>query len=198
MNAHAALLVGALVLLGGCIGSIGDVGSVGGTEDVASGDVPQETSTLPATTDVEQNVTATFVVEDGENVTVTLRVADEREERRKGLMYRQSLSNRSGMIFVYDDAAPRTFWMKNTYVPLDIIFVAPNGTVLNVAHAQPQPNASDSEVDRYSSEGEAMYVVELPRGFANETGVSPGTQLVFNGTVPEAGPGTVTTTENEG
>jgi uncharacterized membrane protein (UPF0127 family) len=194
MNAHAALLVGALVLLGGCIGGIGDIG---GTGDLVAGDEGQET-TLPATTDVDQNVTATFVVEDGENVTVTLRVADESEERRKGLMYRQSLANRSGMIFVYDDAAPRTFWMKNTYVALDIIFVASNGTVLNVEHAQPQPNASDSEVDRYSSDGDATYVVELPRGFANETGVGPGTQLVFNGTVPEAGPGTATPTEDDG
>jgi len=93
-------------------------------------------------------------------------------------------------VFVYEDAAPRTFWMKNTYVPLDIIFVAENGTVLNVAHAQAQPNAPDSEVDRYSSDGEAKYVVELGRGLANRTGVGPGTELVFNDTAPEAGPGT--------
>ncbi|NHN58965.1 MULTISPECIES: DUF192 domain-containing protein [Halorussus] len=154
----------------------------------------ETTTTLPATTDVERNVTATFVVPDGDNVTVTLRVADESEERQRGLMYRQSLADRSGMVFVYDERDPRTFWMKNTYVDLDIIFVAPNGTVLNVEHAQAQPNAPDSEVDRYSSDGQAKYVVELPRGFANETGVGPGTELVFEGPVPEAGPGTATVT----
>lgn len=189
MKPHAALLVGALVLLGGCIGGIGGTAMDGVTGDA--------TTTLPATTDVEQNVTATFVVADGENVTVTLRVADEPEERRKGLMYRQSLADRSGMIFVYDEKNERTFWMKNTYVPLDIIFVAPNGTVLNVEHARAQPDAPDSEVERYHSEGQAMYVVELPRGFANETGVGPGSKLVFDGPVPEAGPGTATETPDD-
>jgi uncharacterized membrane protein (UPF0127 family) len=214
MNANVALLVGAMVLLGGCIGAIGGIGgsatddraqttSTAATDESASDTsvettgATEETTTLPATTDVERNVTATFVVEDGENVTVTLRVADERDERRQGLMYCQSLSNRSGMVFVYDEAAQRTFWMKNTYVDLDIIFVAANGTVLNVAHAQAQPDASDSEVDRYSSAGDAMYVVELPRGFANETGVESGTEFGFDGPVPQAGPETVTTTEDD-
>jgi uncharacterized membrane protein (UPF0127 family) len=210
MNANAALLVGALVLLGGCIGGIGDLTGdaaddpVQGTTSAPATDeasvgttTPEDTTTLPATTDVEQNVTATFVVEDGENVTVTLRVADESDERTRGLMYRQSLANRSGMVFVYDDKNPRTFWMKNTYVDLDVIFVAANGTVLNVEHAQAQPHANNSEVDRYSSEGDAKYVVELPRGFANETGVESGTQLVFDGPVPEAGSGTVTATSDD-
>lgn len=209
MNANAALLVGALVLLGGCVGGIGG-GTAGDTTqepttppatDEASSETTLEatnaTTTLPATTDVDQNVTGTFVVEDGENVTVTLRVADETDERTRGLMYRQSLANRSGMVFVYDEAAPRTFWMKNTYVDLDIVFVAPNGTVLNVEHAQAQPHADDSEVDRYSSDGDAKYVVELPRGFANETGVEAGTEFVFDGPVPKAGPETVTTTSDE-
>jgi uncharacterized membrane protein (UPF0127 family) len=219
MNANAALLVGALILLGGCIGAIGggETGEpaaepVQGTTSLpATDETPSEssmdatnvtttttaTTTLPATTDVDRNVTATFVVEDGENVTVTLRVADESDERTRGLMYRQSLANRSGMVFVYDDPSTRTFWMKNTYVDLDIIYVAANGTVLNVEHAQAQPHAPDSEVDRYNSDGPAKYVVELPRGFANETGVEPETEFVFDGAVPEAGPGTVTTTDEE-
>ncbi|WP_135829878.1 DUF192 domain-containing protein [Halorussus halobius] len=152
------------------------------------------TTTLPATTDADENVTATFLVDGCPNVAVSLLVADEPDERRQGLMYRQSLPHRTGMVFVYDDAAPRTFWMKNTYVPLDIIFVAPNGTVLNVEHAQPQPHAPDSAVDRYSSEGDATYVVELERGFANRTGVGPGSELVFDGTTPEAGPEAVSET----
>lgn len=161
-------------------------GTAGGTETAPG----TATTTPPATTDVERNVTATFVMPGCENVTVTLGVADEPEERRRGLMYRQSLADRSGMVFVYDDAAPRTFWMKNTYVPLDIVFVSADRTVLNVAHAQAQPHAPAAEVDRYDSDGPAKYVVELPRGFANRTGVGPGTRLVFEGTPPEAGPGT--------
>lgn len=211
MKSHAALLLGVLVLLGGCLGGVGNpvTGGVDKSDDGAAESMVNtttesmvETTTtteLPATTDVERNVTATFFVADGQNVTVTLQVADEAEERQRGLMYRQSLANRTGMVFVYSEEDPRTFWMKNTYVPLDIIFIAANGTVLNVQHARAQPHAPDSEVERYPSDGEAKYVVELPRGFANRTGVGPGTQFVFNGTVPEAGPGTPTqTTASDG
>lgn len=192
MKRHGALLLGVLVLLGGCLGGTG--GAVFGNQAETTAATNQDgTTTLPATTDAERNVTATFVGPDAQNVTVSLVVADEPDERQRGLMYRQSLPNRTGMVFVYDDAATRTFWMKNTYVPLDIVFVAANGTVLNVEHAQAQPNAPDSEVDRYSSEGDAMYVVELERGFANRTGVGPGWELKFGDSAPEAGPETVST-----
>lgn len=198
MRSHAALLVGALVLLGGCLGGAGVIG--GGTDgQTTEGSPPTNVATetdgtdtadrgaeTESTTDDEENVTATFVVEGSENPTVSLEVADEEDERREGLMHRQSLPENHGMVFVYDDAEPRTFWMKNTLVPLDIIFVAPNGTVIDIEHARTQPNASDSELDRYRSDGDAKYAVELERGFANRTGVEPGTELVFNESAPEA------------
>ncbi|MFC7078948.1 DUF192 domain-containing protein [Halorussus caseinilyticus] len=124
------------------------------------------------------------MVEDGENVTVELEVANEREERRTGLMHRESLANDTGMVFVYESAQPVSFWMKNTLIPLDMIFVGPDRTVLNVQHASPQPNATSGELKTYPSDGEAKYVVELPRGFANRTGVGSGTKLVFEGAPP--------------
>ncbi|USZ69875.1 DUF192 domain-containing protein (plasmid) [Halorussus salilacus] len=177
MRVHVAVLVG-LLLLGGCLGATGP------SDIAASGDQTES----PETTAVEDgNVTGTFVVEDGEDATVSLEVANTSDERQEGLMHRQSLPEDHGMVFVYEEAAPRSFWMKNTYVPLDIVFVAPNGSVLNVEHAEPQPNASDAELQRYRSDGDAKYVVELERGFANETGVEPGTEFVFNGSAPEAG-----------
>ncbi|WP_137286223.1 DUF192 domain-containing protein [Halorussus salinisoli] len=185
MRAYAVLLVGVMVLLGGCIGGVGGIGQ-GGDETTTAGDAAQETEAPPTTTDVERVVNATFVVEDGENVTVELRVADEPEERRTGLMYRESLANNSGMIFVYPNPQQVSFWMKNTKVPLDMIFVGPDRTVLNVQHANPQPNASSDDLKTYPSDGEAKYVVELPRGFANRTGVGPGTKLVFEGPAPTA------------
>jgi uncharacterized membrane protein (UPF0127 family) len=141
----------------------------------------EATTTAGETASANATASATFLVEDGENATVTLEVADDPEERSQGLMFRESLPENHGMVFVYDDPEQRTFWMKNTLIPLDMIFVAPNGTVLNVEHAQVQPDASDEELDRYSSDGEAMYVVELERGFANRTGVGPGTVVEFEG-----------------
>ena len=202
MRPYAALLVVALVLLGGCLGGTGVIGGATDgqttqpttdvedaeaddteTDDTSAENDDRTTESEPTTDD--ENVTATFVVEDGESPTVTLEVANTSEERKEGLMHRQSLPENHGMLFVYDDADQRSFWMKNTYVPLDIIFVAPNGTVLNVEHATPGPE-DDGELDSYRSDGDAQYVVELERGFANRTGVEAGTELKFNESVPEA------------
>lgn len=200
MRAYVVVLVGAMVLLGGCVGGIGgtltdeterqttteSIATTTSTTATETATTTASTGTPPTTTDVERRVNATFVVEDGENVTVSLMVADEPDERQSGLMHREELANRTGMVFVYGDPQQVSFWMKNTLIPLDMIFVASNGTVLNVQHASPQPNASGSELKTYPSDGEAKYVVELPRGFANRTGVGPGTELVFEGEPPEA------------
>lgn len=130
----------------------------------------------------DENATATFLESTGptENVTVSLEVAANGEERAEGLMYRESLPENHGMVFVYDEEGQRTFWMKNTLIPLDIIYLDANRTVLNVAEAEPQPNASDDDLERYPSDGPAQYVIELERGFAEEHGVEPGTEVVFH------------------
>ncbi|MFC6724565.1 DUF192 domain-containing protein [Halobium palmae] len=125
------------------------------------------------------------IVDDVENAVLDVRerVSGEADRQAEAVlnrlrMYRESLGERSGMVFVFEDAAPRTFWMKNTYVPLDIVFLDANGTVINVEHARPQPNATESNLDRYRSDAPAQYVVELPRGTANETVVEPGASMV--------------------
>ena len=195
MRRYAVVLVGVVVLLGGCVGGFGGTPTDGAngrdtattTESTANPAATDRTATdLPTTTDVERTVNATFLVEDGENVTVSLMVADEPSERQSGLMHREELANRTGMVFVYEEAQQVSFWMKNTLVPLDMIFVGPDKTVLNVQHARTQPDAPTSELESYPSDGKAKYVVELPRGFANRTGVGPETELVFEGQPPEA------------
>lgn len=149
----------------------------GGTDPTTPGTAtPAPDESLPPAP-----ASATFR-EDGEVLAaVELEVADTPEERRRGLMNRTALPEDRGMVFVYEDSEVRSFWMKNTLVPLDMIFVAPNGTVLNVEHAAPQPNASDADLRSYRSAGPAQYVVEVRRGFANRTGVGPGTAVEFEG-----------------
>ncbi|PSP55412.1 hypothetical protein BRC82_05590 [Halobacteriales archaeon QS_1_67_19] len=139
-----------------------------------------ETETEIEARDDSENVSATFYVDDEPAANVTLEVADSPEERAEGLMFRESLPENHGMVFVYEDAAPRSFWMKNTLLPLDMIFIAENGTVLNVEHADPEPNASDEELTRYQSDGPAKYVIELEQGFANRTGVEAGAEVEFD------------------
>lgn len=120
-----------------------------------------------------ENARATFYV-DGGRVNVTVEVADSVEERRRGLMFRESLPRNHGMVFVYGGEDVRTFWMKNTYIPLDMVFVDREGRVVNIEHAVPQPNASDAELRRYSSGVPVKYVFEFGRGFANRSGVGRG------------------------
>ncbi len=169
MRVSAVLSVVCLLVLAGCVG--GGFGSDGGN---------QRTHT---TTKVEETAKAAFVT--GANrTTVNLKVANSPEERERGLMYRESLEKNHGMVFVFDDPAVQSFWMKNTLIPLDMVFVSENGTVLNVEHADTQPNASDSELRSYQSDGEAKYVVEMRQGFADRVGVEPGTKLVFEASRP--------------
>lgn len=108
---------------------------------------------------------------------VTLEVADTPEERRVGLMGRESLARDRGMAFVYRDEAPRSFWMKNTLVPLDMVFLDSDLRVLNVETAEPRPNVSDAALERYRSDGAARYVLELNAGFAEEHGIGAGDTL---------------------
>ncbi|MWG34898.1 DUF192 domain-containing protein [Halomarina oriensis] len=202
---RTAALLAALTVLLACSGCLGLAEDAASTETTVPPATPTEvptptpdptaTATSDGTTTAEatpgQNTTtdptdtpvgpsATFVG-DGETLaTVTLEVADNDSERAHGLMHRESLAADHGMVFVYPDADRRTFWMKNTLVPLDMIFVGPDGTVLNVRHASVPPEGS-SDYGSYSSDGDAQYVVEVNRGFANETGIEPGTRVEFSG-----------------
>ncbi|MCK4265810.1 MAG: DUF192 domain-containing protein, partial [Thermoplasmata archaeon] len=90
---------------------------------------------------------------DGSNVTFTCEIADDSAERSEGLMYRTELASDHGMLFVFDHTQEVQFWMKNTLIPLDIIFIDNNGVVLNIAEADPEPGVSDSLLTRYASLG---------------------------------------------
>ena len=76
-----------------------------------------------------------------------------------------------GMIFVFPDSAPRSFWMQNTLLPLDIAYIDPKGKVLNIAEGKPK------DVSALPSAGDAQYVIELKKGQAEKSGIKPGTIL---------------------
>ena len=97
-------------------------------------------------------------------------------QREQGLMYRRSMPADHGMLFVFDPPQPVAFWMHNTYLSLDIIFIGQDGRILNIAdHATP---FSDANIP---SEGAARGVLELNAGRAAELGILPG-DLVRHGT----------------
>ena len=112
------------------------------------------------------------------NKTFTLEVADDDREQETGLMFRESMPADHGMIFVFDDVEVRGFWMKNTRIPLDIIYVAPDGTIVAIKPMQP------FDLRSTSSDKPAQYAIELNQGMAAASGIKPGDRLIIPPTRP--------------
>ena len=96
-------------------------------------------------------------------------LAETREEQAKGLMYRTELGPDEAMIFPSEPPTARSFWMKNTPIPLDIIFIGTDGRILNIA-AMTEPYSLESVYSTGSTSG----VLELRGGRAAELGIEPG------------------------
>jgi uncharacterized protein len=111
--------------------------------------------------------------------TLRLEVARNDPQREHGLMDRTSLPAHTGMLFVFDNDGPVTFWMKDTLIPLDMVFVAADGTVRLVdAAVPPAPrNAPDPAIP--IEPGAGKYVIELPSGEAARDGIKRGTRLTI-------------------
>lgn len=105
-------------------------------------------------------------------VTFTVEIADDEAEREQGLMYRTSLGPNAGMLFEWTVPAQRAFWMKNTYIPLDIIYIGFNGRILSIA-AMAEPFSEEP----IPSHGAALGVLEIAGGRAAELGIDIGDQV---------------------
>ncbi len=93
---------------------------------------------------------------------IAIEIAETDSARARGLMDRRSLPARGGMLFLFPDEADRSFWMKNTPMPLDILFIRTDGTIVNIAR-RTRPYTED----RINSTGPARYVLELRAGFTD-------------------------------
>jgi uncharacterized membrane protein (UPF0127 family) len=105
-------------------------------------------------------------------VRVRVEVAQTPPERQRGLMFRKQLDPDAGMLFVFEKPTHNVFWMHNTYLPLDMIFITRNWSVLGVVeNATPQTD-SPREVP-----GESLYVLEVNAGFTRQHGITQGTKV---------------------
>lgn len=101
-------------------------------------------------------------------------VADSSAERAKGLMYRYSLSDDEGMLFIFDKSEKHQFWMKNTFIPLDIIWINKNFEVVDIQTAYP---CKEEPCKIYAPKSEALYVLEVNANFAKEKNISTGNSV---------------------
>jgi uncharacterized protein len=104
----------------------------------------------------------------------TIEVAKTASEKILGLMYRKSMAADAGMLFLYDRPQPVTFWMRNTYIPLDMVFIGADGRVSRIeSHTEPFSLAV------ISSDGEVEAVLELNAGTADAIGLKAGDKVDY-------------------
>jgi hypothetical protein len=116
---------------------------------------------------------------DAGEVVVDVEVADEPAEWARGLMGRDRLGPNAGMLFIFPDEQSRSFWMKDTRIPLDILYISADWTVVDVQAMTP---CTADPCPGYPSRRPAMYALEVNAGFAAAKGVKEGDRTRFSGT----------------
>jgi uncharacterized membrane protein (UPF0127 family) len=114
----------------------------------------------------------------GEKITqIDTEIADTPAKRTHGLMYRRSLPADAGMLFIFDSSQPLAFWMKNTFISLDMVFVSNAKKIVAIAK-----NATPLSEALIPSGKSAMYVVEVNAGFCDTHGIRTGDVISFTRT----------------
>ena len=105
---------------------------------------------------------------------IDIEVADNDQKTAQGLMYRSSMPENAGMLFLMPREDIQGFWMRNTYIPLDMIFVNSNKQIVTI-HANTTPMNEKS----YISTAPALYVVEVNAGYCNKNNIKEGDKIDF-------------------
>lgn len=105
----------------------------------------------------------------GSALRFSVEVADDADERAEGLMFRESMPKFSGMLFVYESAQPVAFWMRNTLIPLDMLFFDGTGRLERI-----KVNAMPHDETPVPGGSDIRYVLEINGGLAAELGIEPG------------------------
>jgi len=108
--------------------------------------------------------------------TVRAEVANTAETRGRGLMYRDAVPDGTGMLFVFDREAERSFWMQNTYVALDVAFIDVDFRIVDIQQMEPETT------EIYDGARPAMFALEVRQGWFAEKGIAVGDrcQLIFS------------------
>lgn len=103
-----------------------------------------------------------------------IEIAQIPEEREQGLMYRKSMSDKQGMLFMFEYPEPQSFWMRNTYISLDIIYLNEKMEVVSI-----QKNAPPQSEKPLPSGKPAQYVLEINGGLSDKLGIKPGMKVAW-------------------
>ena len=106
--------------------------------------------------------------------TISIEFAKDEYSREKGLMYLRSMEEMQGMLFIFENAAPRSFWMKNTYISLDIIYIGADKKIVSI-----QKSAIPLSEESLPSYEDAMYVVEVNANFTDKYNIKEGDKISY-------------------
>ena len=105
-------------------------------------------------------------------VRVSLEIVADDASRSRGLMYRNHIDDGHGMLFVFDDVSDRSFWMKNTLIPLDMIFIGADGTIVGM-----KTNTTPLSLAPQSVGKPSKWVIEVAGGYAARAGIATGDKV---------------------
>jgi uncharacterized protein len=121
------------------------------------------------------NTSISVLSPDGtKEVPVMVEIADEPKEQERGLMGRAVLQEGTGMLFVFDEPQILSFWMKDTLIPLEILYFDAEGNFVNSLSMEP---CTEPPCDNYPSASLARYALEVNPGFREANGIAPGWRL---------------------
>lgn len=111
------------------------------------------------------------------NITINAEIADSSEERQKGLMNRTEMKDNEGMVFIFNYEEKLAFWMKNTLISLDMIFINSNGTIVDIKN-NVQPCKTD-DCETYISKEKAKYTLEINGGLCQKNNIKEGDKIII-------------------
>ena len=133
---------------------------------------PDPSTTANPATSANASAAATALVIFGSD-TIRAEVANTSETRSRGLMYRDEVPDGTGMLFVFDREAERSFWMQNTYVALDVAFINANFRIVDIQQMEPE------STDIHDGARPAMFALEVRQGWFAEKGIAVGDRCEF-------------------
>ncbi len=134
-------------------------------------------SSLPQkATDTNDNSDTLKIITENDEVEIRIETARTNEERQRGLMYRESLCDDCGMLFISGVEQVENFWMKNTYISLDIIFINSKMEIVHIVK-DTKPNQTE---ETYSSIYPVRYVLEVNSGFCENFDIELGNEIILN------------------
>jgi hypothetical protein len=168
MRSARRSLVLAAVLLGASLGASACTAREGVTGASPAGKVDIN---APHATSPDFVTEPLWIETAGGRVDYRVEIADDEAERQHGLMFRTSMPDGHGMLFIFPRARPQAFWMRNTYMPLDIIYIGEDGRIVSIVQGRPFDEAP------LPSGAPAIGVLEIYAGKAAEKGIKVGDRV---------------------